>query len=122
MSIPSARADGAAEPVAYAAFLKAHPEYDRTNAVNTLRASDYRRLDAGRHVYLDYTGGGLHAESQVRDHGDLLNRHVFGNPHSANLTSSGMTTLVEQGRHYREAACVVGPLIAPYDNELGIGF
>ncbi len=98
MSILSSRADGAAEPVAYAAFLKAHPEYDRTNAVDALRASDYRRLDAGRHVYLDYTGGGLHAESQVRDHGDLLNRHVFGNPHSANLTSSGMTTLVEQCR------------------------
>ena len=67
MSILSSRADGAAEPVAYAAFLKAHPEYDRTNAVDALRASDYRRLDAGRHVYLDYTGGGLHAESQVPD-------------------------------------------------------
>jgi molybdenum cofactor sulfurtransferase len=87
-----------AEAEAYAAFLKACPDYDRTSGLDALRASDYRRLDEGRHVYVDYTGGGLHAESQVRDHADLLNQHVFGNPHSANLTSAGMTTLVEQSR------------------------
>jgi selenocysteine lyase/cysteine desulfurase len=89
---------GTAEATAYAAFLKACPDYGRTSALDALRASDYRRLDAGRHVYVDYTGGGLHAESQVRDHADLLNQEVFGNPHSANLTSSGMTALVEQAR------------------------
>jgi hypothetical protein len=38
-------------------------------------------------VYLDYTGGGLYAESQLRDHMALLSGHVFGNPHSKNLTS-----------------------------------
>ena len=36
-------------------------------AVDALRASDYRRLDAGRHVSLEYPGGGPHADSQVRD-------------------------------------------------------
>ena len=95
---PSTAADVAAEGAAYAAFLKAYPEYERTSALDALRASEYRRLDIQRHVYLDYTGGGLHAESQIREHAELLNRSVFGNPHSANLTSSGMTTLVEEAR------------------------
>jgi selenocysteine lyase/cysteine desulfurase len=86
------------EHAAYAAFLTAHPEYESTSAVDALRASEYRRLDAERHVYLDYTGGGLHAESQIREHAALLTKGVFGNPHSASLTSSAMTSLVEQGR------------------------
>ena len=83
---------------AYAEFLKACPEYEATQVLDTLRASEYRRLDDERHVYLDYTGGGLHAESQVREHAELLNHRVFGNPHSASLTSSGMTSLVERAR------------------------
>ena len=92
------RRRAAAERAAYAAFLTAYPEYEGTRAVDELRASEYRRLDAQRHVYLDYTGGGLHAESQVREHAELLNRDVLGNPHSASLTSSWMTSLVEQAR------------------------
>jgi len=98
VSVPSSQAAAAAESAVYAAFVKVYPEYARTNALDALRASEYRRLDGERHVYLDYTGGGLHAESQVREHAELLNRSIFGNPHSANLTSSGMTTLVEQAR------------------------
>ena len=39
-------------------------------------------------MYLDYTGGGLYAESQVRHHADLLNDHIFGNPHSGSLSST----------------------------------
>jgi molybdenum cofactor sulfurtransferase len=98
VSRPSSLVDVAAERTAYAAFLKTYPEYERTSALDVMRASEYRRLDAQHHVYLDYTGGGLHAESQVREHAELLNQNIFGNPHSANLTSSGMTTLVEQAR------------------------
>lgn len=63
-----------------------------------LRATEYRRLDEGGHVYLDYTGGSLHAESQVRQHMELLNSGVLGNPHSASRTSSETTRLVEQTR------------------------
>ena len=98
MSTSASSVDATVEAGVYAAFLKAYPDYKRTSTLDALRASDYRRLDAGHHVYLDYTGGGLHAESQVREHADLLNQHVFGNPHSANITSSGMTTLIEQSR------------------------
>ena len=82
----------------YADFLKAHPDYESTAALDALRASQYGRLDAQRQVYLDYTGAGLHAESQIRQHAELLNSAVFGNPHSASPTSSGMTRLVEQAR------------------------
>lgn len=87
------------ESNAYSEFLRRHPEYESTGVLDTLRASEYRRLDAQRHVYLDYTGGSLHAESQIREHAALLNDHVLGNPHSASLTSSSMTRLVEQTRH-----------------------
>lgn len=79
-------------------FLAQHPEYAATADVDRLRATEYRRLDAAGHVYLDYTGGSLHAESQVRDHAALLNGGVFGNPHSASRTSAATTTLVERAR------------------------
>ena len=49
-------------------------------------------------MYLDYTGGGLYAESQLREHMRLLERGVFGNPHSINPTSKASTELVERAR------------------------
>src|SRR4029077_19769853 len=49
-------------------------------------------------VYLDYTGGGLYAESQLRDHLAFIGTRVFGNPHSRNLTSCAMNTLVDRAR------------------------
>src|SRR5690242_18771204 len=63
-----------------------------------LRALEYARLDRSGEVYLDYTGGGLYAESQLREHLDLLGGAVFGNPHSSNPTSSRSTELVERAR------------------------
>jgi molybdenum cofactor sulfurtransferase len=63
-----------------------------------LRRSEYARLDAGGHVYLDYTGAGLYAESQLAEHVALLRDRVFGNPHSLNPTSAAMTELVERAR------------------------
>jgi hypothetical protein len=63
-----------------------------------LRRSEYGRLDAGGHVYLDYTGAGLYAHSQLAEHLALLRQGVFGNPHSLNPTSAAMTELVEQAR------------------------
>ena len=56
--------------------------------LESLRAREYARLDAQSHVYLDYTGGGLHAASQVREHTALLERCLLGNPHSTNPTST----------------------------------
>ncbi len=92
--------DTAARATDRAAFRGAYPTFDATGALDTLRATEYARLDAGGHVYLDYTGGGLYAASQLREHLALLDREVFGNPHSVNPTSRAMTDLVERARAY----------------------
>ena len=79
-------------------FLKTHPDYTRTQALDALRAADYSRLDKRQQVYLDFTGGGLHAASQVREHALMLSEEVLGNPHSVNPSSMEMTRRVEQAR------------------------
>ena len=84
----------------FAEFLKHYPSYPSTAAIDKLRASDYTRLDAGEHIYLDYTGGGIYAESQIEKHQKLLSENVFGNPHSSNPTSIASTKLVESAREY----------------------
>jgi len=84
----------------FVAFLKAYPAYPTTHLIDDLRATEYARLDIGGHIYLDYTGGGLYAESQLRRHNRLLAEHVFGNPHSSNPTSQAATQLVEHAREY----------------------
>jgi selenocysteine lyase/cysteine desulfurase len=84
----------------YADFLARYPSYASTLAIDDLRARDYARLDRGEHIYLDYTGGGLYAESQLRAHQQMLAENVFGNPHSANPTSLFATEKVESAREY----------------------
>jgi molybdenum cofactor sulfurtransferase len=84
----------------FVAFLRAYPAYPSTHVLDDLRATEYARLDIGGHIYLDYTGGGLYAESQLRRHNRLLAEHVFGNPHSSNPTSLAATQLVEHAREY----------------------
>ena len=82
----------------YQQFLERHPDYAASSELDDLRAAQYGRLDAQGQVYLDYTGGGLHAISQVYDHAQLLNDHVLGNPHSVSPSSMEMTRRVEQAR------------------------
>lgn len=80
-----------------AEFARQHPGYD-AEAVAALRAGDYSRLDAGEQTYLDYTGGGLYAESQLARHHEALRDAVLGNPHSHNPASLASTALVERAR------------------------
>src|SRR4051812_23126113 len=61
-------------------------------------ASDYSRIDAHQHDYLDYIVAGLYAGSHVRDHASLLASDVPRNPYSTSLTSSAATALVERTR------------------------
>ncbi len=97
----SASADDAAQfALALDAFQKQYPEYAATHELDDLRAREYSRLDRTGQVYLDYTGGGLHADSQTRAHMDQLTNHVYGNPHSNNPTSLAATELVESAREY----------------------
>jgi selenocysteine lyase/cysteine desulfurase len=92
--------DFATRQEAEAAFRRTSPCYASTRRFDVLRADEYGRLDATGQVYLDYTGGGLHARRQLEEHMALLDRHVFGNPHSHNPTSLAMTELVESARAY----------------------
>ena len=101
------------EQTAYEAFLRDHPGFAETVALDQLRAQEYGRLDAARHIYLDYTGAGLYAESQVREHLALLSSGVFGNPHSANPTSAATTTQYSKGA--RTQSCPVDGLPALSD-------
>ncbi len=102
-----ASAPVSAEPVrlasmeeAFIAFRQKYPTFDTTHYLDELRAKEYARLDQQQQVYLDYTGGGQYAESQLRDHMELLRHNVFGNPHSTNPTSQAMTNLDEHARRY----------------------
>jgi molybdenum cofactor sulfurtransferase len=90
----SGRAD---ESHALAAFLRRYPEFDGAR-LDQLRATEYGRLDTQGQIYLDYTGGGLYAESQLSDHLELLRATVLGNPHSVNPTSAAATELMEGAR------------------------
>jgi len=84
----------------FAAFMEKYPGYAKTAPLDALRAADYSRLDSQRHVYLDYTGGGLYAESQIEAHRRILAAGIFGNPHSSNPSSQAATKLVESAREY----------------------
>jgi selenocysteine lyase/cysteine desulfurase len=84
----------------YAAFLQSYPEFEHTHRLDDLRAAEYARLDARQHVYLDYTGAGLYADSQLSAHMALLRERVLGNPHSSNPSSAESTELVEHTRRY----------------------
>jgi selenocysteine lyase/cysteine desulfurase len=79
-------------------FERRYPSFSSTAVLDDMRARDYSRLDAAGHVYLDYTGGGLYAESQLARHRDLLAGAVFGNPHSQNVPSLEATAQVEATR------------------------
>ena len=82
----------------YVDFVLRYPGYDKTHDIDELRERDYSRLDRRGQIYLDYTGGGLYADSQMRLHQQLLADNVLGNPHSSNPTSLAATHLIENTR------------------------
>ena len=84
------------------AFRHAYPDFGGTAHLDELRATEYGRLDALGQIYMDYTGGGLYAMSQVREHQEMLAGAVLGNPHSNNPASLASSQLVEQAR---QAVC-----------------
>ena len=85
---------------AFNVFKQTYPCFESTRIIDQLRDREYGRLDELDQVYLDYTGSGLYATSQLRQHMALLEGGVFGNPHSKNPTSLAMTHLSEQARNY----------------------
>ena len=82
----------------YPTFLASYPEYESTRRLDELRRDEFARLDEQGHIYLDYTGGGLYGESQVRRHMEMLLSRVLANPHSGSPTSSATTQMIEHCR------------------------
>ncbi len=72
----------------YKSFISKYPEYEQTQLIDELRSVDFKRLDDQGHTYLDFTGGQLFGESQVRRHHDFLCNTILGNPHSINPSSA----------------------------------
>ena len=83
---------------ARAAFSQRCPDFGPDGPVAQLRQAQYGRLDEEQHIYLDYTGGGLHGVTQIDEHSALLRARVLGNPHSNNPSSLATTALVERAR------------------------
>ncbi|KAF4598833.1 hypothetical protein EYR38_007241 [Pleurotus pulmonarius] len=72
---------------AYNYFLRAFPEYQLTWILDTLRRTDYSRLERNGETYVDYMGGALYPESLIRVHTSFLNDHILGNTHSVSNSS-----------------------------------
>lgn len=81
-------------------FLQQYPDFSSTQLLDDMRGTEYNRLDAQGHLYLDYTGGNLYSASQVQRHLELLQQSVFGNPHSTNPTSQLAGKLIDETRQY----------------------
>ena len=81
-------------------FQELYPNYQQTQVIDSLRKREFARLDRRGHVYLDYTGSGLYADSQVKRHSEWLLSNVLGNPHSENPSSKPSTEAVESCRRY----------------------
>ena len=79
---------------AEASFLEQHPDYWNTTAIEALRHEQYAQLDRQGHCYLDYTGAGLYAGTQIKEHMHMLLAQVFGNPHSSSPASAPATRLL----------------------------
>jgi selenocysteine lyase/cysteine desulfurase len=95
---PEPRPCGAEVEQELGRFLARHPGYADTMALDGLREREFYRLDRLGHVYVDYTGGGLFGDSQLRRHMELLAGSVLGNPHSTNPTSAVATEAVARCR------------------------
>ena len=69
---------------AFASFLDEYPEYRQTWTLDSLRRSDFSRIDQAKETYVDWMGGALFPESLVHIHSEFLSRTVMGNTHSIN--------------------------------------
>jgi selenocysteine lyase/cysteine desulfurase len=78
--------------------VSARPGGTSDDLLDRLRATDFGYLDAGGHVYLDYAGAGLPAQTLVRAHAERIRGRCFGNPHSENPSSAASTELIERAR------------------------
>ncbi|KAL4068743.1 PLP-dependent transferase [Scleroderma yunnanense] len=83
---------------AYTAFLKEFPEYQSTWILDSLRRTDFTRLDRSSETYVDYMGGAQHPESLVRVHGHFLSENTLGNTHSISNSSMLSSMCADEAR------------------------
>jgi selenocysteine lyase/cysteine desulfurase len=105
-------------PPEQAGFLSAYPGYRDTVLLDLLRAAEFPYLDAGGHIYLDYAGAGLPAQSQLHAHAERVRGGCWGNPHSENPASAASTELVERARlavlaHFNAAPAEYAVIFTP---------
>ncbi|KAI9573290.1 PLP-dependent transferase [Boletus coccyginus] len=92
------RSPGPQAALAYSAFLQAYPQYQSTWIIDTLRRSDFARLDRAGETYVDYMGGAQHPESLVHVHGDFLTQSIMGNTHSVSNSSRLSSECADEAR------------------------
>lgn len=100
---------------AFGSFLAAFPGYPHTGTIDELRKREYPALNDGKTIYLDYTGSGVAADSQIRFHAQRIAEFCYGNPHSENPASTASTDLVDAAR-----AAVLDYLRADHDEYAAI--
>ncbi|KAF7294068.1 Cysteine desulfurase [Mycena kentingensis (nom. inval.)] len=83
---------------AYQHFLSTFPEYRLTWILDTLRRTDYARLESTGETYVDYMGGAIYPDSLVRVHTDFLTRNVLGNTHSVSNSSKLSLKCADEAR------------------------
>ncbi|KAG5644499.1 hypothetical protein DXG03_008241 [Asterophora parasitica] len=83
---------------AYTLFLKEFPEYRSTWILDSLRRTDYARLERTGETYVDFMGGALYPESLIKVHTDFLSRSVLGNTHSVSNSSKLSLKCADEAR------------------------
>jgi len=86
--------------LAFEDFISRFPKYKDTEIIDSLRETDFSRLDQNQSVYLDYTGSGLYGSSILKEHYEMLASGIFGNPHSVSPASLAMTKLTVSARNF----------------------
>jgi selenocysteine lyase/cysteine desulfurase len=82
-------------------FAALHPPLRQLASVPdfaALRATEFARLDAEGHAYLDYTGSALYPESLVSSHEAMLRHCVLGNPHAESPASFASSASIAEAR------------------------
>ncbi|KAJ7133694.1 PLP-dependent transferase [Mycena crocata] len=87
-----------AATAAYQDFLTKFPEYRLTWTLDTLRRSDYGRLESTGETYVDYMGGAIYPESLIRVHTEFLSCNVLGNTHSVSNSSKLSLKCADEAR------------------------
>ncbi|KAJ3575291.1 hypothetical protein NP233_g1206 [Leucocoprinus birnbaumii] len=82
----------------YAQFLRDYPDYSLTVPLDSLRDTQYTRLELQGETYVDYTGGGMYPEMLITSLDDFLKTNVLGNTHSVNNSSALSMKCADEAR------------------------